>query len=117
MEHHVNVIVDFMGNSCAYVIIKYKKWNTQTGFGTGLILEMICTCNEVTFKRMGHSIITDMIIIIITSFMILTNITICFMCVKISQLIPILYDRDDDDANFDIIYFDGEIDLCHLEVQ
>ncbi len=81
MEHHMKMIVDFMGHSCAYVIIKYKKWNTQTGFGMRLILEMICICNEVTFKRMDHPIITDMIIIIITSFMILTNVIIFFMCV------------------------------------
>ena len=50
-------------------------------------------------------------------FMILTNFPIFFVCVWISQLIPILYDRDDVDVNLNIIYFENEINLCHVEVQ
>ncbi len=73
MEHQVHVIADFTGNLCICAITKHTKWSTQMGVRNGLIMEMIYTCNEVIFGIMCHSTITDMIILILVDFMVLTR--------------------------------------------
>ncbi len=117
MEHQVYVIADFMKNSCTYAIIKHKKWNIQRGVGMGLILEMICTCNGDTFKIMCHSIMRDMIILILVFFMVLEHVLRFSMHVYESQRSPVLPQQDGVDVNLNVICLENEIDHCHLEVQ
>ncbi len=54
--HKMNIVFDFMGNTCKYVMIKDTKWNTQKRVRIDLILETICPCNEVIFWIIFHLI-------------------------------------------------------------
>ncbi len=50
-------------------------------------------------------------------FMILSNVLIFSMYVFQSQLCPALPQQDGVDVNLDMIYFENELDRCHVEVQ
>ncbi len=62
LEHEMNVFLEFIGNTCVYVIIKYTKWKTQTRVRMVLVLEMICRSIDVIFWILCYSIMKDIIV-------------------------------------------------------
>ncbi len=49
MAHEKNMNIDFMEDTCKYVMINHYKCNTQMRVGICLITEMICWSNKITF--------------------------------------------------------------------
>ncbi len=83
--------------------IKYTKQNKQMGVTIGLIVEMMCTCNEVNFWLICYSIMMDMIILIILYFMALINGNIWCIYVEESDMFFLLPQQRGLDVNLDMI--------------
>ncbi len=73
MEHEMNIIFDFMANSCKYEIIQCTKWEIPMRVRIDFVGEMIRGCNEVIFWITCYSNMHDIVIIIIAYFMVLVN--------------------------------------------
>ncbi len=98
-RYKMNVIYDFMGNTFAYLIIKYAKWKTQKRVRIGLVLEMIYACNAVIFRITCSSIKKDINAIISNYFMIWRCISIFFIYVYGCQLLAGVDGKDYVDVN------------------
>ncbi len=107
--HENNIFIDFMGNICKYVILKHAKWNTLTRATTGLILETICSCIEVIFWNICHSMIKHFITLISSYFRPSANGNILWIYIEELDLYLFLNHQPGFDVNLDMIGWQVEV--------
>ncbi len=81
MGQEMNMILDFMGNTCKHNIIKCTEWNLQKRVRIGFVFGMTRLCDEVILLMICYPIMKNLITILNTYIMIFTNgNAFSFMC-------------------------------------